>query len=535
MRRAIRALGIAVLGPTAGAGQDIEITAALTDRTLPDAYYARVRENPSFFDVQAGWIHTTRTAIAAGRDVAGALPVAIVHALFADSPEPFLSVDAVQASLFDGPSPYGGTVTGFYEENSGGRFTITGRAFPWVRTSVTREEVVGSSFGLGGGTMLPAYMTEALALTDVAADFRRYDNDGPDGIPNSGDDDGRVDAVAFQFLEVAASCGGNGVWPHRSRIAGWTGSPYRTNDTGANGLPILIDDYIIQSATTCAGDAVQNPSTIAHELGHVLGLPDLYDSSEGILPEQRRWVVGCWSLMAAGAWGCENVDRTEVELPTHLGAWEKIRLGWASEELVADRFLDRAFHLDPVVGSERVLRIPLSDTEYYLIEYRRRLGFDIGLPSTGVLIYHIDPSKPIRPCSGCPKEYRVALVEADANAGLVTPGLEGGNRGEPGDAFAWNGPVRFTGSTSPATTLNSGEPSSIAFSDIRLDGGVARLVLSTTTYALSALLGPFFPSVGGALLEEDIEVLDEAGNGNGRYDVGDLRRYVLDNPAVASR
>ena len=45
-----------------------------------------------------------------------------------------------------------------------------------------------------------------------------------------------------------------------------------------------------------------------HEYGHVLGLPDLYDSSDGILPEQRRWVVGCWGLMAAGSWDINRIN-----------------------------------------------------------------------------------------------------------------------------------------------------------------------------------------------------------------------------------
>jgi len=46
---------------------------------------------------------------------------------------------------------------------------------------------------------------------------------------------------------------------------------------------------------------------MAHELGHLwFGLPDLYHlvGGPGEVWEQRRWVVGCWELMAAAAWGC---------------------------------------------------------------------------------------------------------------------------------------------------------------------------------------------------------------------------------------
>ena len=45
--------------------------------------------------------------------------------------------------------------------------------------------------------------------------WNRYDNDGPDGIPNSGDDDGVIDVVAFLQPGVDGACGapGNPVAP----------------------------------------------------------------------------------------------------------------------------------------------------------------------------------------------------------------------------------------------------------------------------------------------------------------------------------
>ncbi|NIN12944.1 MAG: hypothetical protein GTN62_07405, partial [Gemmatimonadales bacterium] len=64
------------------------------------------------------------------------------------------------------------------------------------------------------------------------------------------------------------------------------------------------------------------------------------------------------------------------------------------------------------LAGERVLRIPLeagaADTsEYLLIEYRTKQGFDSDLPAAGVLVYHIDPQIPgNRPCSSCPQVYR---------------------------------------------------------------------------------------------------------------------------------
>ncbi len=43
------------------------------------------------------------------------------------------------------------------------------------------------------------YLVQALSLADVTLDFGQFDNDGPDGVANSGDDDGFVDALSVEF------------------------------------------------------------------------------------------------------------------------------------------------------------------------------------------------------------------------------------------------------------------------------------------------------------------------------------------------
>ncbi len=512
-------------------GQDIEATAQVMRRTLPAGYYERIRQQPDFFEIRDGWIARSALAAQTGQAVSDTLPLLVILALFADSPESMFSSDDVQRVLFDGPTP-NGTVSEFYEEVSGGRFGIGGRVLPWVRTSVTLAQAVGTSNGLGGDAQLGAYLIEALASADTMIDFGRFDSDGLDGIPNSGDDDGFVDALAFEFQEVSASCGGPGIWPHKASVSGWADSAFVTDDERPNGEPIRVNDYIIQSTVNCNGVEIQTATTIAHEMGHVLGLPDLYDRVDGILPEQRRWVIGCWSLMAAGAWGCGTQNRSSWVRPTHMGPWEKDRLGWLSEVQIVENVLSQELTLEPVVASGKVLKVPLesgvpADTnEYLLIEYRRKEGFDLDLPSAGVLIYHIDPTIARIPCRTCPKLYQVGLVEADANRGLVRTFLQGGNRGEPGDAFGAAGPVRFSNATTPSTRLNSGAASGVTFYTIAVAGDVARLTISTVTVALARLIERFVANAATPLSPEEEDYLDWVGNGNGRYDVGDLRAYL---------
>jgi M6 family metalloprotease-like protein len=520
---------VALLASQAVTAQDPPRVPGLT---LPRAALERIRRQPDFFQIRDGWIARTARAQQQGLAVADTLRVVVIHALFADSPEPHVTHEMVQRALFDGPSEYG-TASEFYAETSGGRFALTGRALPWVRTSLTMTEVVGEEYGLGDDAQTGTYLLDALEAVDTLVDFGLFDNDGPDGVPNSGDDDGAVDAVAFQFLEVAASCGGPSIWPHRSRMQGWSGEPFTTSDSGFGGTRIVVNDYVVQSAVDCGGIDPQKATTIAHELGHVLGLPDLYDRSQGILPEERRWVVGCWSLMAAGAWGCGVQGRETWVRPTHLGPWEKIRLGWIGEvEDVVDVF-DEGYTLEPIQTSERVLHIPLengaeADTnEYLLVEYRTQEGFDLDLPASGVMIYHVDPEIPgNQPCAECAQVYRVGVLEADANNSLRLNFLQGGNRGEAGDAWGVSGLGELTHRTEPSTRTTWGWVSPVMITDIRIADGRAHLTISSAFLDRARMAQAFVQSGALPLTAAERAYLDWFGNGNGQFDVGDLRAYL---------
>lgn len=533
---------LAALASVPARGQDIEMLSRVTGRPLPSAYYERIRQDPGFFELRRGW---TRHGAADGlpslasapgigpRHVVlpnrGNLRMVVVMALFSDSPEPPVAAGAIADQLF-GPNPLG-NLTQFYGEISGGQVNLTGTVLPWVRTDVPLARAVGTSMGLGEDADMGAYLEDAVAKLDATVNFAQYDNDGPDGVANSGDDDGFVDVTVFQFAEIAASCGGPGVWPHRSALRGWTGRAYRTDDLRPGGEPVLVDDYIIQSALDCDGEP-QNIATIAHETGHAFGLPDFYDATLGILPQQRRWVLGCWTLMAAGSWGCgDGSTFGKVATPTHMGAYEKLELGWA-EATITEAGWRREYRLNPVQASGQVLQVPLRGLqEYLLLEYRPQTGFDAGLPGAGVLVYHVQPDLPLRPCATCARLYRVSLVEADGDGALLRTAQEGGDRGMAGDIF---GGTRVLGpGSTPALLLNSGQRADVML-EMSVAGGQARVLVSTLpTVGRGPLLQPFLET-GTAPSAEDAEALDAFGNRNGRYDVGDLAAYVKTRPTALS-
>lgn len=528
------AAGAVLAAAIPAAAQDIEVQAQARGITLPQAYYERVARDPDFFELERGWrdrMPAARGGVQGGISAAvlprnGEMRMVVVMTLFSDSPEPPFSTEVTHQQLF-GQNPLG-NLTDFYREISGGRVSLTGNVLPWVRTGVTRAAAVGTSMGMGSDAMIGAYLVDALQRVDSTVNFAQFDNNGPDGVPNSADDDGYVDVTVFQYTDIAASCGGGGPWPHRSTVRGWTGQPFHTNDLRPNGQPVLVDDYIMQSVLDCDGQP-QSISTIAHETGHAFGLPDFYDPTAGILPSQRRWVLGCWTLMAAGAWGCGNgASFGKVQKPSHMGAYEKARLGWI-EEMDAGTATSAQFTLSPVQLSGQALRVPLrGGDEYLLLEYRPNTGYDSGLPAGGVLLYHVEPARPLRPCATCPRLYHIGLVEADANGTLVRTAQEGGNRGEAGDVFT--GTHFLSDNTSPSLRLNSGAASNVAL-NITVAGGQARVhVLRRPAIPTARMLGPY---LGGVALTTDEQAsVDAFGNANGRFDLGDVRRFLRDMPVA---
>lgn len=412
----------------------------------------------------------------------GTRQILVVPALFSDSPEPHVSSDDIRRLLFQGPAPRG-TLTDAYLEMSRGKLTVEGVVTPWVRTTLPLAQVVGTNAGLGEDAQVGAYLVEALKLVDESVDFRGFDNDGPDGIPDSGDDDGVVDAIAFEFLEVAGSCGGPGIWPHLWGVAPQNdGEPFRSQDLGASGAPILVNAYIIQSAVDCGGVSPQDAAVIAHEFGHVLGLPDYYHPTASGGAEGRRWVLGCWELMAAGSWGCGPHGSTRSPFgPTHMSARSKNAMGWLDYVTVGEVW-DHEIVLDPVQVSGQALRIPLDAVgrEFLLVEFRTRQGFDRDIPAEGIMVYHQDFQGSFRPAPGSGGHYFLSVLEQDANQGLVRNTPEGGNRGEAGDAWGVGGqPAKLHFGTAPSLRLHAqGSATPVTFHEMVVEGGKARIRLS---------------------------------------------------------
>jgi M6 family metalloprotease-like protein len=416
--------------------------------------------------------------------------VPVIPILFRNATAPFAAPQ--YQDLFFNPAPVGRawSVRSYYTAASRGNIVLDGNVFPWVPVDSSAAYYEDGCNGIGVLAPCPAQTVSRMGeLLRAALDsisrgpggdtvWNRFDNDGPDGIPNSGDDDGVIDVVAFLQPALDGACGGDGLWSHRGGFSLWNnGQPYvtRTPRRDASGNPIpgqflTIDSYTIQSAVggddACTASQIMPIGTVTHETGHAFGLPDLYDTD----PNSATQGAGEWSLMSSGPYA-------RPYSPSSFDAWSLVQLGWVNVDTLASGASRTAA---PVQTSGTVYYASTDGPLYLLLENRGNVGTDTAQMNPvfahakvpGLLAWLIDD---VRVSQGALPVNRVntgqhqgvALVQADGLDQLRTP--FGGNRGDGGDPFpGTTGNHDFGLMTLPAAIDWNAQPL-----DIRLDQIVA--------------------------------------------------------------
>ena len=378
---------------------------------------------------------------------------------------------AFAASFFDPDLP--GSLAHYFDAMSFGRLRLRGEVAPRVYATPLKDK--------------DQAVRAILEAVDRDLDLGRFDADGPDGLANSGDDDGVVDYIFLNlggfppdFLLVDFATGQAGLG---------RGFTYRTRARSPGGAAIRVASVrgSIQRVTSFA----QGVGIMAHEFGHALGLSDLYDPdfvrNPDISPERDGGGIGRWGLMGFGGTGWSG---TGVDAPNPLCAWSRLRLGWV-QRVISVSGDQRVEGVGPVGSSGTIVRIPINPDEAFLLENRSRMDFyDRNIPGEGILIWHVDET-----VSGQSSEERkrVSLEEADgrfrdAGAPLGSEAdprhgggnidfwahdeayerAHAGNLGDGGDPFGAPGRDLFGLYTNPASRPNA--PGSLwEVSDMRVD------------------------------------------------------------------
>ncbi|WFF08188.1 immune inhibitor A [Micromonospora sp. WMMD1076] len=268
-----------------------------------------------------------------------------------------------------GISLAGRTMHNMYLEMSKGAYTVDGQASPWITVPHSegwyaasrcfqdengnwvagREQSMnGHPDNPQGAGRLATDAIDALAAADPDfpwADYDIEDQSDRDGDGNYHEPDGVIDHLVLVHANQGKSRGGGdvgvySVWAHSSTVAGGYTIP---------GTNLKVSNYIVQPEDAGVG-------VFAHEFGHDLGLPDLYDTSGNADSD-----VDFWDLMASGSHSGEIFQA----LPTHMGLWDKWVLGWAEPKTFGPGDRSKLVKLGQTsrtpVGTEDGIKIDLPD------------------------------------------------------------------------------------------------------------------------------------------------------------------------------
>jgi immune inhibitor A len=264
--------------------------------------------------------------------------------------QPDFNRDHYQRLLF-GDAPGALSVRNYYLEQSSGRFTITGDVADWVHLPFNETSYGANycgAFVCAQSWFFVQHTANAWYAAQIAAgrtqaevnaylsqfdqwDRYDYDHDGDFHEP-----DGYIDhfisihaGVAEEFVDPLRGTGA--IWSHQwyafnTSVGSLGPSLNRRGGTRIGNSDYWIGDYVMVAENVGVG-------VVAHEFGHDLGLPDLYDTSArtgGISANS----TGYWTLMSQGENAGTGTPGGFGDRPVHFGAFEKMFLGWSNERVI---------------------------------------------------------------------------------------------------------------------------------------------------------------------------------------------------------
>jgi immune inhibitor A len=326
-----------------------------------------------------------------------------------------------------------GSLRDFYWEASYNKLTVTGAVSGqggptagWYRAPQPYSYYTNGNYGFGAYPQNAQKLVEDVVdLADPFVNFADYDNDG----------DGFVDALFIVHAGPGAEATGNvnDIWSHQ-----WGITP-KTVDG------VKVSTYSMEPEDGRIG-------VFCHELGHVFGLPDLYDtdySSAG---------TGRWDLMAGGSWNNGGLT------PAHPVAWCKVKLGWVTPVTLFN--VQQSVTIQPSETHAEIYKLPVgsaASSEYFLLENRQQTGFDSNLPGEGLLVAQIDDNQTNNTDEN---HYLVDVEQCDGNFDLN----KNANQGDATDPFPCGANAQFTANTTPNSKAYDGSDSQISVTNIQRSG-----------------------------------------------------------------
>jgi immune inhibitor A len=368
----------------------------------------------------------------------------------------------------DGTYTAPGSMRDFYQANSYNQFDVQGTVANCALVA-QNASYYGSNYGFSSyPTNAQGLVVQTVNAVDSAINFADYAINGEvDGL-----------FVIHAGPGAEASNSANTIWSHSWGLGDTSrGSPGALTVDG-----VKVDAYTMEPEYIySAGDSTIG--VFAHEYGHFLGLPDLYDTS------YSSRGVGVWSLMSGGSWNGVNGNS-----PASMDAWSKIRLGWITPTVISSNQTNVSI---PAVNSTATVYKLWTNgspqNEYFLLENRQKSGFDATLPGKGLLIWHVDDNKGSN-SSACMKtnnwlcganHYWVDLEQADGLMHL-DKNVNSGDGSDPFPGGTSNRNFSFSSTPNSSSYANSND-TNIGVTNITESGSniIANLSVNSGSNTLS--------------------------------------------------
>jgi len=241
----------------------------------------------------------------------------------------------------------------YYRRSSYNQLEIQGDVLGWYTAPYARSTVMETDTGRQN------LIKEALTYFDQQGhDFSQYDNDG----------DGVIDYFCVFWTG-----------PHGEWASFWWGYYTGFYDSSFRLDGKRLSQYSWQWELYGYPSGNFSPSTIIHETGHALGVPDYYDYDDSIGPR-------------GGVGGLDIMDGTAGD----HNCFSKFMLDWISPTVVAaaPRTVSLAasgLNRDALLFMPGAVPGRIFD-EYFMVQNRQRVGNDTGLftGTDGLLVWHVD-------------------------------------------------------------------------------------------------------------------------------------------------
>ena len=205
------------------------------------------------------------------------------------------------------------------------------------------------------------------------------------------DSDGKIDFVYVIYAGQGEADGGaaNTIWPHNWEVssARYYGScTYTASQCKVGGK--TIENYAMSGEMS--GNSLGGIGTLCHEFGHVMGLPDWYDTEYGYNYEHCL-TPNDWDIMDGGAYNGDG------HCPPNYSPWEKYFFGWHTPLNLGNTGANLTLYPNGTenyqayqINASGTQQTPTTSGWCYFIENRQNVGWDEPLTGHGMLIWKVN-------------------------------------------------------------------------------------------------------------------------------------------------